>query len=97
PMIPAAVEKPASATGAPALPVLPSAAPPAPASNVKNDLQVINTKRVTMEYEVSKVGPSGVGSVDVYLTRDDGLTWKLSNAEHQAVSGDTTPGIMRRT
>ncbi len=75
----------------------PAVAPaPAPASPARNDLQVINTRRVTMEYEVSKVGPSGVGSVDLYLTRDDGLTWNKVNAEHQATGADTTPGVMRR-
>jgi hypothetical protein len=78
-------------------PVGPSMAPPPAAGSSKTDLHVINTKRVTMEYKVSKVGPSGVGSVDVYLTRDDGMNWKLTNAEHQAVGGSNVAGVMRRT
>ena len=66
-------------------------------SPAQANLQVINTRRVTMEYEVMKVGSSGIGSVDVYMTRDDGMVWKLVKGEHQALSGDTAPGVMRRT
>jgi hypothetical protein len=29
-----------------------------------------------VEYEVSKIGPSGVGSVELYRTCDDGRTWE---------------------
>lgn len=38
-------------------------------------LQVINTLRVPIEYQVSQFGPSGVKIVDVFLTQDDGRTW----------------------
>src|SRR5262249_36484023 len=39
-------------------------------------LQFINTRQVTLEYEVAKFGPSGVSSVDVYITQDDGQSWQ---------------------
>jgi hypothetical protein len=39
-------------------------------------LQYVNTTQVTLEYEVARFGPSGVGSVELYLTRDDGTTWQ---------------------
>jgi hypothetical protein len=39
-------------------------------------LQHINQFEFMVEYEVSKVGPSGVGSVMLYWTRNDGQTWK---------------------
>jgi hypothetical protein len=40
-------------------------------------LQLSNTPQVTLDYEVTKVGPSGVGRVALYLTKDDGRTWEL--------------------
>jgi hypothetical protein len=39
-------------------------------------VRYVNTKEVTLEYKVSKVGPSGVGSVDLWWTRNDGKTWE---------------------
>lgn len=74
------------------------ALPETPASSVSRDVPVSNNRRVSMEYEVVKVGPSGVGGVDLYITTDDGLTWKPIQGEHQsAAGGETTPGVMRRT
>jgi hypothetical protein len=66
----------------PAVP--PAAAPGAgdprpPAASPRKQLpalQHINQLEFMVEYEVSKVGPSGVGSVMLYWTRDDGQTWK---------------------
>jgi hypothetical protein len=59
--------------------------------------EVVNNRRVTLEYEVSKSGPSGIGSVDLYMTQDDGLNWQRVEAEH----GPAVPGRpgepMRRT
>jgi hypothetical protein len=39
-------------------------------------LQVTNNPQVTLDYEVTKVGPSGVGSVELYMSLDDGRTWQ---------------------
>jgi hypothetical protein len=38
--------------------------------------QITNSAQVTLDYEVTKVGPSGVGSVELYLTQDEGRTWQ---------------------
>jgi hypothetical protein len=38
-------------------------------------LQITNSTQVTLDYEV-KVGPSGIGSVELYLTKDEGQTWE---------------------
>jgi hypothetical protein len=63
--------------------------PPPPASSTRPapaqlpSLQVINSTAVTLEYEVGKFGPSGVGSVEVYLTRDDGATWQRFAADQE--------------
>jgi hypothetical protein len=37
---------------------------------------MINQPKLTLEYKVAKYGPSGVGSVELYYTRDDGHTWQ---------------------
>jgi hypothetical protein len=45
-----------------------------------------NSPQVTLDYEITKVGPSGVGSVELYLTRDEGQSW-----EHYADDADLRP------
>jgi hypothetical protein len=40
-------------------------------------LQVVNTKQVTLDFRVDKVGPSGIGRVDLWITEDLGKTWRL--------------------
>jgi hypothetical protein len=44
--------------------------------NAATPLQITNNTQVTLDYEVTKVGPSGVGSVELYLTQDEGRTWQ---------------------
>jgi hypothetical protein len=39
-------------------------------------LQIINSTQLTLDYEMSKVGPSGVGRVELWMTQDDGRTWR---------------------
>jgi hypothetical protein len=50
--------------------------PPSLAANALVPLQITNTAQVTLDYEVTHVGPSGLGSVELYLTRDDGQRWE---------------------
>jgi hypothetical protein len=38
--------------------------------------QITNTTQVSLDYETTNVGPSGIGSVELYLTRDEGRTWE---------------------
>jgi hypothetical protein len=38
-------------------------------------VQLVNTREVTLEYQLSKLGPSGVSSVILYVTADGGKTW----------------------
>jgi hypothetical protein len=40
-------------------------------------LQVVNTPQLNIDYVVEKVGPSGLGRVELWLTQDDGRTWRL--------------------
>src|SRR5260370_6664404 len=67
----------------PSAPAQPLAAPtgngfsgaPLPGHGALPRLQLINKSQVRLDYEVAKLGPSGVGSVDVYVTADEGQTW----------------------
>jgi hypothetical protein len=62
------------------------------------EIHITNNRRVSWEYEVSKFGPSGVGSVELYMTRDDGMTWTPLHGEHQPLTAakDSAPGVLRR-
>jgi hypothetical protein len=54
----------------PGLPT-PAAAPHRAAPPVR----LVNTREVALEYQLSRLGPSGVGSVILYLTADGGQKW----------------------
>ncbi|MEN9673502.1 MAG: hypothetical protein RL553_1767 [Planctomycetota bacterium] len=49
-------------------------------------LQIVNKKQIRIDYEVAKFGPSGLGSVDVYSTLDDGQSWTLALTENSLAS-----------
>jgi hypothetical protein len=44
--------------------------------NLMIPTQITNKSQVNLDYEVTRVGPSGVGSVELYITEDDGQTWR---------------------
>jgi hypothetical protein len=55
-------------------------------------LQLVNDSEIVVEYEVSKIGPSGLSSVEVWLTRDGGAHWSPFAKDDEAdrtVSGKT--------
>lgn len=79
-------------------PAAPAGEVPAVAPASDATLQVVNNRRVTMEYQVDKIGPSGVGGVDLYMTTDNGNTWLPVKAEHSAAASPAHPGEpLRRT
>jgi hypothetical protein len=41
-----------------------------------SDRKLINTTHAQVEYRIDKVGPSGLGRVEVYMTRNRGTTWE---------------------
>ena len=49
------------------------AVPPGPAPANR---KILNTPQATIDYRIDSVGPSGIGKVEVYLTVDQGQTWK---------------------
>jgi hypothetical protein len=40
-----------------------------------------NKKQITLDYEVSKFGPSGISEVKLFVTRDEGKTWLPAGGE----------------
>src|SRR5262249_5874157 len=45
------------------------------------NLQIVNKHQVKLGFNVGKFGPSGLGTVDVYVTLDEGASWEKSNAD----------------
>lgn len=65
-------------------------------------IPVISNSRVTLQYEVAKLGPSGVGDVELYVTRNDASTWeKYDRVQHLGAatgnSGRQPAGSMLRS
>ncbi|HEY1338847.1 MAG TPA: hypothetical protein VGF59_15130 [Bryobacteraceae bacterium] len=64
---PAHSERPAPAPAASFTPETPHGALP--------PLKIVNKREVRLDFEVVKVGPSGLGGADVYVTLNDGASW----------------------
>ena len=56
-------------------------------------VQVVNRRQVRLEYEVVKTGSSGIGSVEVYVTLDDGLNWSLAATEPVMIPPTEAAGV----
>jgi hypothetical protein len=69
-----------------------TANPPSPATPTPQTLprgtpppvQIVNKRQVRLEFEVAKFGPSGLGSVEVYVTADDGQSWEKTPVDPNA-------------
>src|SRR5262249_6549095 len=62
-------------------------------------LRIVNKRQVKLEFEVAKFGPSGLGSVDVYVTEDEGGTWEKTPGTPDVtlpVAGDIKAGTTAR-
>jgi hypothetical protein len=46
-------------------------------------VRMVNSKRITINYEVKDVGPSGISGVELWCTQD-GKTWTKRDTSHQA-------------
>ena len=58
-----------------------------PAKKPLAPLQYVNQHQVMLEYELKRVGPSGIGGIEVWLTKDDGETWEPFAADEDVQSG----------
>ena len=78
---------------------LPNALPPvaAPPTRRLAELQYINQHLIKLQYEVKRVGPSGVGGVEIWLTRDDGASWEpYAKVKEKEVQGEAVQGPQER-
>ena len=48
--------------------------------------QIIGTKRFNLNYDINAIDPSGVGRIDLWMSRDRGQTWKLWGQDPDNVS-----------
>ncbi len=55
--------------------------PVAGGSGTPLPLTVVSREKIKVEFDVARCGPSGLGSADVWLTADDGLTWKKMQSD----------------
>jgi hypothetical protein len=79
-----------------------AAVEPSPlASMTKGSLQrlkIVRKNRVKIDFDVAKLGPSGIGGVEVYVTQDEGATWAPTTYDSLALPQATdmaAPGGVR--
>jgi len=53
-----------------------SSAPPVARGPVDGPVEITNSTQTTIDYEVTREGPSGIGKVELYLTEDEGRNWR---------------------
>lgn len=58
-----------------------AAPPPRAPRGALPPVKMVKKRQVTIDYEVSNYGPSGVKSVELYVTRDDGRSWVRCDGE----------------
>ena len=69
----------------------------APPTRRLPELQYINQHMIKLQYEVKRVGPSGVGGVEIWLTRDDGASWEpYAKVKEKEVQGEAVQGPQER-
>lgn len=49
---------------------------PMPSRGALTPLRIVNQRQVKLGFDVARFGPSGLGTVDVYVTGDEGATWE---------------------
>lgn len=59
-------------------------------------LQYVNHPEVVLKYELVKVGKSGIGTVELWWTRNDGQSWELYAVDPDS-KGSTQNGEQQAT
>jgi hypothetical protein len=54
----------------------PAAMPFATSNGQGPPVTPVKDRQIAIDYQLDKVGPSGVGKVDLWITQDDGRTWR---------------------
>jgi hypothetical protein len=68
-----------------------------PATPKLPPVQYINQHVMKLRYELKRVGPSGIGGVEVWLTRDDGATWEpYAKVKEREVTAESVQGPQER-
>jgi hypothetical protein len=57
------------------------ARPMNPPSGQLPPVTLVNNRQVTIDYKITRVGPSGVGKVELWMTKDDGRTWEMAGED----------------
>jgi hypothetical protein len=70
--------------------------PVVPPRRVLPPLQYVNHPEVLLKYALHKVGKSGIGSVELWWTKDDGQSWELYATDPDS-KGSTQNGEHERT
>lgn len=55
-------------------------------TNNGRKIRMVNSRQFNIAYKLQDVGPSGVSSVEMYITRDDGATWHRYGEDPDRVS-----------
>jgi hypothetical protein len=56
--------------------------------------QLLNTTKASLEYKFDNVGQSGIGKVEIYVTKDNGASWELlgEDADRRSPADVNLPG-----
>jgi len=67
---------------------------PAEPSAPVSGRQLINSAHVTLDYQIDEAGPTGVSKVEVWMTRDEGQTWRrlCDDPDHRSPVEFDLPG-----
>jgi hypothetical protein len=60
-------------------------------------LQYINQHLIKLQYQLKRVGPSGVGSVEIWMTKNDGVSWEpYAKIKEKEIDGEPVQGPQER-
>lgn len=59
-------------------------------------VRIVNSTELTLDYELTNIGPSGIGKVVLFVTQDDGMTWHAL-ADDPTVTASMREGKYKRT
>lgn len=74
----------------------PAPQPPVPTRGQLPALQIVSKRQTKLSFEVARFGPSGLGTVDIYVSEDEGATWSKSVGD-PAMSLPVSPEVNNQT